>query len=234
MLGSYADLRARCMAALANSEQWSAEDVDLLISHAVAFYSNDFPRRFMTVVVPASGAQFFTLSDFFSISAIEHPYDIADPDYASPRFLLRAVYGSEEWLRCNRCYDVVANEEGPTRDSWMRVYLSFKADGLPMRVTGLGVHLAEPNSLDVDKLTVPVEHWEAIVALVVFYAISGLVPDESVDARSSNVSIVLSQLGEAARTAWLRYQDVIDHLRYDASDSIAVDWGSDLVGGRLL
>ena len=81
---------------------------------------------------------------------------------------------------------------------------------------------------DSDIVTVPQQHWEALEAFCLFRAYVELEADEAVTVDSSNVSIVLAQLGQAVRSAWFRYKNVMDRLMVlQGGASAVVAWDYD-------
>ena len=76
-------------------------------------------------------------------------------------------------------------------------------------VSYLGPH-AVPTT-DEEATSVSEQHAEALIAFVDFRAHAELESDEAVSL--SNVSIILSQLGQEARSAWRRYKEVVERLQ---------------------
>ena len=80
----------------------------------------------------------------------------------------------------------------------------------------LGAHALPTAGTDAAVVTVPAQHVEAITAFVEFCALHELETDEA--ATTTDTSIILSQLGQEARRAWLRYKEVMDRLIWLASE----------------
>jgi len=218
-MGTILQLRARCRAALANSDEWTDLEIDGFIDRALDLFSVDFP---LPVVRDKAILPLVEVHDVGVMRRVVSVQLLGD----APEFLQRSRSDAPGWGLC-RCYEVV--EAGPLLSAGhLGVRFSFTPASSSFRVAGLTQH-----HLDGGIVSVREEHWEALVAAVVFFAVSGLVSAEGVDSRSSNISIVLSQLSEASRLAWNRYTQLIEHYRYDGGEAVDVNWG-ELGGGRIL
>lgn len=213
MTTTLSDLRTACRLVLASAADWPDETLDDWIADAIRFYSADFPRRLRATLALTTGTQTYPLPGghaCLGVLSVEYPAG-EDP----PRYLAQVPEWSREFASGGPFYALLAvpDDSAPEEDvaaAWL-AFAPQVATGESAVVTYQGLHAIPAPGADDAPITVPASHWEALIAFVDFRAHWELETDEACSL--SSVSIVLAQLGQEARRAWLRYREVIDHLR---------------------
>jgi hypothetical protein len=208
-MATLATLRARCRLILASVTDWPDADLNGWIADAVCFYSMEFPRALRYDLTLATGTRSYDLpAGCMAVTAVEYP---AGEDPAE--YLARADEWSALFQTGGDCYALrgSADTVAAAADSALMVIVFARAvvTGEHALISYLGLHRVP--ATDTDVITVPEAHSEALIAFVDFRAHWALETEEAVSL--SNVSIILSQLGQEARLAWRRYKEVVDRLQ---------------------
>ncbi len=220
-------LRAQCRLVLASTTDWPNATIDGFIQDAIRFHSAQFPRRWRYTLSLTTGTQGYPLPGahgFHGVVAVEYPTG------ESPQsFLKRADEWDDEFQDKEDVYALRGIADTTAIESQTsQAYIQF-AETVTTSETAvieyLGNHPIPTAGDDDAQITVPMHHWEALVAFVEFRAHWELESDEAVGVTAS--SIVLSQLGENARRAWNRYKEICNALARQEASSHTIDWTSD-------
>ncbi len=213
MSTTLADLRADCRSLLASTADWPDETLDGWIADAIRFYSADFPRLLQATIALTTGTQTYPLPGghgCLGVLSVEYPAG-EDP----PRYLTPAPRWSREFASGGPVYALlgVPDDLAADEDEYQGqiCFAEPVTTGESAVITYHGLHAIPAPGADDAQITVPAAHWEALIACVDFRAHWELETDQACSVGS--VSIVLAQLGQEARRAWLRYREVIDHLQ---------------------
>lgn len=227
-----ADLRARCRLLLASTAAWPDATLDGFIQDAIRFYSAEFPRLWRHSLSLVTGTPAYDLPGHFGlveVASVEYP-----AGQTPPAFLVQV----EEWDPDFQAGDAVyalrgiddSTAPGDEEAVGQIVLAPAVATGETAVISYWGVHPVPAVGSDTDVITIPLPHWEALLAFVDFRCHWELEADEAVNATTT--SVVLSQLGENGRRAWNRYREVMDRLQWlAASRSAVIDWSGIGVGG---
>lgn len=221
------DLRRQIRASLASTTDWPDAILDRWIIDAIRFYSSTFPRHWRHTLTLTTGTQAYALPGTQSMPTI---LSVEYPTSESPLSMLREV---EEWSNefddADDVYAIRGIGDSTAIDLDTAVHTIVFAEtvttGQFAVIEYLGAH-PTPDIGDNDaQITVPRQHWQAILAYCEYRAVCELLHDEAVTVDTSNVSIVLGQLTDSTRAAWSRFKDVMDKLVYDNSGrSRIVTW----------
>jgi len=203
------EVRALCRLTLADATKWPDASLDHWIRAAIRLYSAHFPRPWRGEIELVTGTQAYSVPGGLDVSAVlsvEYP-----AGESPPRFLRCVPEASALFAAAGQAYALRGVDEDSTAAEVGRiVFAETVATGETAIVEYLGPHALPAVGTDADVITVPAQHSEAITAFVAFAALYELDMDEAVAVDDS--SIVLSQLGQEARRAWLRYKEVMDRL----------------------
>jgi len=225
------ELRSQIRTGLASRDDWPDETIDQWIADGVRLYSAQFPRLqyFQTFVYEDDPVvQVGDAGQVVDVLSVEFPTG------ESPRrFWRRVPIDSLEFQSGGDYYAVTAAREGANYSANQQQFaIVLAAAPTSDGIAGIeAVCRHDVPSGDSHVLTVPDAHLEAIGAYVAYRAASALEMTEAVTVDTSNVSIVLAQLGQTTRAAWRRWQQVMSMLetRDPVVRSAVVRWGD--VGG---
>ena len=205
-----AELRALCRLSLADTTDWPNATIDAWIAAGIRLYSAHFPRHLRAAVDLVVPLVYYVLPggyEHVALLSVEYP---AGEDPA--RFCRLVAEWSAEFASGGDYYALrgVNMTDGVAANVGQFVLAKTPELGDTCYVEYLAGHTVPAAGSDATVLTVPAQHIEAIVSFVEFCALHELEADEAsvIDA----TSIVLSQLGQEARRAWLRYKEVMDRL----------------------
>jgi hypothetical protein len=227
MMGTtLSDLRTALRLALPDLTAWPNASLDAWVQDAIRFYSLEFPRRWRHTQSLTTGTQAYDLPGghgFSSILSVEFPAGQDPPKYVaqveedSPQFA-----SGGDFYALRGVSDAIADQKDDTAAGYI-VFAQTVATGESANITYYGAHPLPTAGDDDAQITVPVAHWEALLAFVDFRAHWELETDEALSV--STVSIVLAQLGQEARRAWNRYKETIDRIRtLTGTPSTLVSW----------
>jgi len=213
-----AEMRALCRLSLADTTDWPNATLDAWIIAGIRLYSAHFPRRLRAeVLLFMPSVRYLSLPGGYDIQAIlsvEYPADETPRRYCklvaedSPEFASGGDYyalaGEDATALVGHAGQLALAKETETGDTCFVEYLTS--------------HVLPAVGGDATGLTVPVHHVEAITALVEFCALHELEADEA--AALDVTTIALSQLGQEARRAWVRYKEVMDRLLWLSTDAL--------------
>lgn len=233
-MAAHSALRAIIRLALPSAADWPNATLDAWIGEATRLYSDSFPRRLRYTLTLTTGTQAYSLPgghDLVRVLSVEYPTG------QSPQSFLREVLERDDAFGLQS--DVYAIR--PVADTVVAasdtvaaqiVFAESVTTGEYAAIDYLTTHRVA--TADSDIVTIPANHWEGIVAFCRFRAYVELEADESVLVDTSNISIVLAQLGQAGRAAWRAYNQVMDRLRDSTpSPSEAVSWHNVAGSGRI-
>lgn len=225
------ELRSQVRSGLASRDDWSDEVLDQWVVDGVRLYSASFPRLLVfvaTVYEDDPVVQVGEAGQVVDVLSVEFPIG------ESPRrFWRRVPIDSLEFESGGDYYAITAAREGANYSAnaqqFAIVLAAAPATDDVAAVEAVCRH--DVPRTDSAVLTVPDAHLEAISAYVAYRAASALEMAEAVTVDTSNVSIVLAQLGQSVRSAWRRYQQVMGMLADNdpVVRSQVVRWGG--VGG---
>lgn len=235
-MATLAGVRAMCRRVLASTSAWPDAMVNGFIADAVRFYSAEFPRALRHTLELETGTQAYALpggSGFAGVLGVEYP-----AGQTPRRFLARAGLGSPRFAAGGPVYALQGAAEAGAAEAGAAeaeegeedaaagqiVFAEAVATGEQALIEYLGPHAAP--AADEDELTLPEAHLEALIAFVDFRCHWARESDAAVNA--TNASLLLAQLGENGRRAWLRYKEVLDRLQWlgEAGRSGVVAWGA--------
>lgn len=224
MPNTLTDLRAQIRLLLASTTDWPNGTIDGFIADAIRFHSAQFPRRWRHTLTLASSTQAYDLPgahSFQGILAVEYPIG------ETPQSFLEEVpEWSAEFQQAANVYAVrgIADDTAIEADTAAAIILFAEtvATGETAIIEYLAGHPVPAAGDDDAQITVPTHHWEALSALVEFRTHWELETDEAVSL--TNISILLSQLGQEARMAWNRYKEITNALLMQESQSAHLSW----------
>lgn len=209
MGATLATLRARCRLVLASATAFPDATLNAWIGDAIRFYALEFPRTLRYTLTLTTGTQSYALpAGCLGVDLVEYPAGEDPPEYLcltsedDPDFGL----GDDVYALRGPADSVSATTD--TANSYI-VFGETVTTGETAVISYRGHHRV-PTS-DSEVTSVPEAHTEALIAFVEFRAQWKLEADEAVDL--SDVSIILSQLGQEARLAWRRYKEIVDRLQ---------------------
>lgn len=212
-----ADLRGQCRLALASTSDWADATLDKWIADAIRIYSARFPRTWKYTLTLATGTQSYALPGLhglIDVLRVEYPAGQTPPEFVYP-----ADPDGPAFQDGDCAYAITAPADSTAIESdtgsGSILFADTVTTGETAVITYNGCHAIPVAADDDAQITVPLAHWEALIAFVDFRAHWELETDEA--ATISTVSVVLAQLGENARRAWNRYKELMDY--YAASDS---------------
>jgi hypothetical protein len=220
------ELRQQIRLLLASSADWTNANLDVFIQDAIRFYSAQMPLRARYSLSLTTDTQAYDLPGghgFLGILSVEYPTG------QSPQSFLREVnewddaFQDEEDVYCIRGIDDQTAIEDYSAIGQI-VFAETVATGETAIIEYHAVHQVPLGQDDDAYITVPVAHWEALIAFVDFRCHWELESDLA--ATVTNVSIVLAQLGQEGRRAWNRYKEIMNVLVMGASRSVNVPWSS--------
>jgi hypothetical protein len=218
-------LRAALRLALPDTSGWPNATLDAWIADALRFYSVEFPRRWRYTLTLTTGTQAYALPGghgLLGVEAVEYPAGQSPPEFVQQVEERSEAFGSGADVYAIRGIADTTAIESDTAAGTI-VFAETVATGETAVLTYLGQHPIPAAGDDDAQITVPQAHWEALFAFVDFRAHWELETDEALEV--STVSIVLAQLGQEARRAWLRYKEVIDRIRsLTSTPSQTVAW----------
>ena len=217
------DLRGQCRKLLASTSDWPDATLDAFIADAIRFYSAEYPRLWRYTLTLATGTQAYALPGghgFQGIVSVEYP-----AGETPPRFVERAAEWEGAFQARGDAYAVrgvadTTTAAGDTAQGQI-VFAAAVATGESAVISYRGGHAAP--TADNHQVTLPVAHWEALIAFVDFRCHWELETDEACSA--TTVSLMMGQLGENGRRAWNRYRETMDRIRWlTGSPSAWVSW----------
>ena len=226
-MNTLTDLRATIRKTLASTSDWPDATLDAWIAEAIRFYSAQFPRHWRHTINLTTDTQAYALPATHGapqILAVEYPAGETPTSY-----LRQADEWSQEFQDQDNVYAMRGIDDDTAIESdtsaGLIVFAETVATGESAIVHYLAPHPVPTAGDDDAQITVPRQHYEAITAYVEFRSTAELEFDEATTVDTSNVSIVLAQLGQAARQAWIRYKEVIDRLTYlESGQSEMTSW----------
>ena len=224
MANTLADLRAQIRLLLASTDDWPNATIDGFIADAIRFHSAQFPRRWRHTLSLTTGTQAYPLPGahaFQGILSVEYP-----TGHTPQSFLEEAPEWSAAFQEAQDVYAIRGIDDDTAIESDTAAATIVFAETVTTGETAVVEYLAGhalPTAGDDDaQITVPTHHWEALSALVEFRTHWELETDEAVSL--TNISILLSQLGQEARMAWNRYKEITNSLLMQESKSAQVSW----------
>jgi len=222
MGATLAQLRARCRLTTPNATSWPDATLNAWLGDAVRFYSIEFPRILRYTLSLTTDTQSYALPvECIGVDLVEYPAGEDPPEYLTLVSEDDPDFGNESEVYALR--GVADSGILATADT-VNAYIVFAetvTTGESAIITYRGQHRVP--SGDTEVTSVPEAHTEALIAFVEFRAHWEAETDET--ASLSDVSIILSQLGQEARLAWRRYKEVIDRLHAMTPTHIAfVSW----------
>lgn len=220
-----AELRALVRLSLADTTDWANATVDAWICAGIRLYSAHFPRHWRTELTLVPTVDNYVLPGGYELQgllSVEYPAG-EDP----PRFCRLVAEGSAAFASGGDFYAVrgASATVGVAVHVGQIVLAREPEAGDTCYVEYLGAHV--PPAADTAVITVPAHHIEAVTAFVEFCALHELEADEA--SALDGTTIALSQLGQEARRAWLRYKEVMDRLMWltpgPATSQGAIVWG---------
>jgi hypothetical protein len=222
MGATLATLRARCRLTLADATAFPDATLNAWLGDAIRFYSQEFPRTLRYTLTLTTGTQAYALPvGCLGVDLVEYPAGEDPPEYVC---LVNEDHG--DFANESDVYALrgPADSVGATTDT-VNTYIVFAetvTTGETAVITYRGHHRVPTG--DTEVTSVPEAHTEALIAFVEFRSQWKLEADEAVNL--SDVSIILSQLGQEARLAWRRYKEIIERLQAQApSPAGMVYWG---------
>lgn len=220
------ELRALCRLSLADATDWPNATVDAWIIAGIRLYSAHFPRHVraaLELIVPAVGYVLPGGYEHVALLSVEYPAG-EDP----PRFCRLVAEGSAEFASGGDFYALRgASATLSTAHVGQLVLAKAPELGDTCYLEYLTGHTLPTAGTDAAVITVPAQHMEAILSFVEFCALHELEADEA--SALDATTIALSQLGQEARRAWLRYKEVMDRLLWLspglATAQGAIVWG---------
>lgn len=198
------DLRAELGLTLGDTTTWPNSTVDAYIAAAIRLYSAHYPLRRRTALVLTAGQQAYNLPGGDSLQAV---IQVEFPAGARPvRVLTPAGEDSTLFHAGAPVYAVRGPEAAGLGQI---VFAETVCAGQGAIVEYLTNHPIP--SADNAVLTVPDIHLEAITAYVQAAAHWQLV-DAAAAGDGGDTGLLLNQLQDTARAAWLRYREVLDRL----------------------
>lgn len=219
------ELRTRVRNGLMDHESWPDEMLDSWICDAIRLYSATFPRREVWSANIKAGDEVLDLG--VAGMRVLGVISVEFPPYELPRRFLRRVEIDSQQFVGDGVYAIRGAEdtaEWNATDQRLTIHLATvpSEDGTAL-VEVLASHDAP--TTDTDIITVPEAHLEALTTYCFYRACQKVEADEAVTVSSSNVSIVLAQLGQATRTAWNRYRAIMNGLIATQANSAVAHWG---------
>jgi len=204
-----AELRALCRLSLADTTDWPNATVDAWIIAGIRLYSAHFPRHLRAAVELVTETVAYVLPGGYEIQAL---LSVECPAGESPRRFCRLVAeDSAEFASGGDFYALRgASVTGLVAQVGQFVMARMPEAGDTCYVEYLAGHTLPVVGVDATVVTVPAHHIEAITSFVEFCALHELEADEA--SALDATTIALSQLGQEARRAWLRYKEVMDRL----------------------
>lgn len=228
-------LRAQIRLQLASASDWADNTLDGWIADAIRFYSAQFPREYYHDQSLTTGTQVYDLPSpssghhgFAGLISVEYPTG-EDPQ----QFLDEVDEWDDRFQNGDEVYCLIPVADGIAIESDTEhgsiKFAETVATGETARIRYLGNHRIPTAGDDDAQITVPEQHWEALIAFVEFRSHLELEADEAVTL--SNISIVLAQLGQEARYLWNRYKEIMSRLEWleSAGESAVIDWSDSLV-----
>ena len=222
-----AELRALCRLTLADATDWPNATLDAWIIAGIRLYSAHFPRHWRAALELIEPLAVYVLPggyEHVALLSVEYPAG-EDP----PRFCRLVAEDSPEFASGGDYYALRgASATGSAAQVGQIVFARMPELGDTCYVEYLAGHTLPTAGTDAAVISVPAQHVEAITAFVEFCALHELEADAASAVDES--SIVLSQLGQEARRAWLRYKEVMDRLVWLSSSvlqtaSVMPAWG---------
>ena len=224
-MATHADLRTIVRLVLAGTSDWPNGTLDVWIREATRLYSAQFPRQLRYTQSLTTGAQAYALPgghDFRGVLAVEYPSGETPKSYLREARESDASFSDQDAVYALR----PAADTVVAASDTVAMYIVFAetvATGESAVIDYLTAHRIAAS--DTDVVTVPQQHWEALTMYCIYRAYSELEADEAITVDSSNVSIVLAQLSQSARSAWYRYKNVMDRLSVlESGGSAVVVW----------
>ncbi|MCP4127922.1 MAG: hypothetical protein GY753_12780 [Gammaproteobacteria bacterium] len=224
------ELRRQIRYQLPDISQWPDLNIDVFVVDAIRFYGAEWPRAWRHVIVLETGDSTYSLPGAHTlrgVTGVEYPAGKSPPE-----FLYQTEQSSPQFASGSGYYCIIPQyEDTPIEDDINEGFIIFNdpvETGEFAIVTYLGGHsIPEPGEDDA-QITVPVAHWEALIAFVNFRA--KMAKESEKVATIETISIVVSQLGSEVRLAWKVYKDVMDRISYiDSEGGKHVSWQD--VGG---
>lgn len=203
------ELRALCRLSLADTTAWPNATIDAWIIAGIRLYSAHFPRHWRAELELLEGVNEYVLPgghEHVALLSVEYPAG-EDP----PRFCRLVAEGSAAFASGGDYYALRGASASGSAAQVGQVVLAKDTElGDTCYVEYLAAHTLPAVGSDATVIMVPAQHVEAIVSFVEFCALHELEADEA--AALDETTIALSQLGQQARRAWLRYKEVMDRL----------------------
>ena len=213
-----AELRALCRLSLADTTDWPNATVDAGIIAGIRLYSAHFPRHWRTELTLIPTVDNYVLPGGYELQgllSVEYPAG-EDP----PRFCRLVAENSAELASGGDYYAFrgASAVTGVAAHVGQIVFAREPEVGDACYVEYLAGHTLPVAGVDAAVLTVPAHHVEAITAFVEFWALHELEADEAAALDATTVG--LSQLGQGARRAWMRYKEVMDRLMWLSTNAL--------------
>jgi len=223
--GTLADLRARCRAVLTSLTDWPNAKLDGWIGDAIRFYSAEFPRVRLHTLTLTGGTQHYDLPggrDLQAVVSVEYPAGLEPAQYLYYAARWEPLFRNEGYAYTLRA---VTDATATDADD-VRTQIEFAQDvstGETAVVEYQCAHEVPAAGDDACTITVPAAHWEALIAFVDFRGHWELETGKAITVTTN--SVVLAQLGENARRAWLRFKEVQRQIGYlEGGKSAIVSW----------
>ncbi len=223
-----AELRALCRLTLADTTGWPNATLDAWISAGIRLYSAHFPRHWryeLELVVPLAYYALPGGHELQAILSVEYP-----AGESPPRFCRQVPEGSAEFASGGDYYALRGvNTDASVAQVGQIVFARVPENGDECFIEYLAGHALPAAGSDTTVVTVPEAHIEAITSFVEFCALHELEADEA--SALDDTTIALSQLGQEARRAWIRYKEVMDRLLWLSPGLVTV--GGPIVWGDI-
>ena len=198
-------------------QAFTDEQINQWINDAIEEYSRYFPRRKAYAIACAAGDRQYDLpTDFRGLISVEYPAG-GDP----PTYLERRDYRHPDFWQADGCYDIVhRSDAGDPDELWIS---TRPALGETITLEYLGDHDFVDD--DIDALSVPDAHLEALVLHVRWSSLQALASAEAANPDPNNVLLDRYE-ANVVRAERLYYRKIEEYGRLEA-ESGATPWSMD-------
>lgn len=219
------DLRALIRLSLASTSDHPNATLDAWIADGIRFYSLHFPRTLYNDKTMTTGTQIYDAPGGHNLREV---LSVEYPTGDTPPTMLTRLPWTDPRFDGGNYYDVIPISDGlsATTDdaAYSIIFGPTVTTGNFAQIVYTTIHRLPVAAADSTILSVPDHHLLAITSYVEYRAACELENDEAVTVDTSNVSIVLAQLGQASRSAWFRFKNVLDRLVSESSKSAVISW----------
>ena len=198
----------------AGASTWSQAQIEQWVNEAIADYTQHFQREVETTIATMASDQKYDLPpDFQRMLRVELPDGESPPSY----LIWRDRRRSDFW-NVSGHYDIVYHRDDGVVDE---IWLSSDPGTDTLRCWYLALHDSDLDSGD--DVTVPADHHH-LLHLFVFWRAYQMLAVEEAKAPTSNSSLILAQLAQSARAAWLDYRRELEKLLAESARSGTQGW----------